>query len=169
MNIFATSICPTTSAKNLDDKRLIKMVLESAQLLSTAVFLNSNIIYNDIYKPTHLKHPCTIWASLNRNNWDWLFLHFQSLCQEYTFRFNKKHKTENLLSTLVQYDQYLIKNKQITPFPNCTKSKILQVDFTTIINPHDAYQQYLVVKWTHDQPKPRWTNTTPPSWFIIEL
>ena len=166
MNIFTTNICPIISAQNLDDKRLIKMVLESAQLLSSAIFLNSDIIYDDIYKPTHLKHPCTIWASLNSSNWDWLFSHFQALCQEYTYRFNKKHKTANLLVTLAQYTKCLTRTDNLTPFPNCTKSQILQVDFTTISNVHGAYQQYLVTKWINDRSKPHWTNRSPPSWFI---
>jgi hypothetical protein len=166
MNIFTTNICPIISARNLDDKRLIKMVLESAQLLSSAIFLNRDIIYDDIYKPTHLKHPCTIWTALNRANWNWLFFHFQALCQEYTYRFNKKHKTASLLVTLAQYTECLIKTDVITPFPNCTKSQTLQVDFTSISNVHDAYQQYLVAKWLNDKSKPHWTNSSPPSWFI---
>lgn len=166
MNIFATNICPIISAHNLDDKRLIKMVLESAQLLSTAIFLNSNIIHHDIYKPTHQKHPCTIWTSLNIANWDWLFVHFQSLCQEYTFRYNRKHKTEQLILTLARYSKYLPKSKKITPFPNCTKSQILLVDFTNITDIHEAYQKYLITKWRYDQIIPKWTNRSPPWWYI---
>lgn len=64
MNIFVTDISPIVSAQALDDKRVVKMILESAQLLSSAIFINSQSIYNDIYKPTHLKHPCTIWTSV---------------------------------------------------------------------------------------------------------
>ena len=165
MNIFATNICPITSAYNLDDKRLIKMVIESAQLLSTAIFLNSNIVHHDIYKPTHQKHPCTIWASLNRTNWDWLFEHFQSLCSEYTFRYNKKHKTAQLVLTLAEYSKYLPHSSKITPFPNCTKSKTLQVDFTNITDTHEAYQKYLTTKWQYDQVKPKWTNRSAPIWY----
>ena len=63
MNIFVTSNCPKLSAQALDNKRVVKMVLENAQLLSTAIFINSDIIYNRLYKPTHLKHLCTIWAA----------------------------------------------------------------------------------------------------------
>jgi hypothetical protein len=166
MNIFATNICPIISAINLDDKRLVKMILESAQLLSSAIYLNDNIIYKDIYKPTHLKHPCTIWASLNSKNWQWLFVHFHVLCQEYSFRFYKKHATERLLITLSHYEKCLTVSEQITPFSNCTKSKILQVDFTKITNVHEAYKQYLAVKWNNDKTKPKWTNREHPNWFV---
>ena len=63
MNIFVTSNCPKLSAQALDNKRVVKMVLETAQLLSTAIFINSTITYDNLYKPTHVKHPCTIWTT----------------------------------------------------------------------------------------------------------
>lgn len=60
-DIFVTDHCPRISAQALDNKRVVKMILETAQLLSTAIFINTNMAYDNIYKPTHLKHPCTIW------------------------------------------------------------------------------------------------------------
>jgi len=60
VNIFITDISPLISAQSLDDKRVVKMVLESAQLLSSAIFINTGFIYSDIYRPTHLHHPCTL-------------------------------------------------------------------------------------------------------------
>lgn len=89
MNIFVTSTCPKICAQVLDNKRVVKMVLETAQLLSTAIFINSDITYDNLYKPTHVKHPCTIWTTANIENWDWLFRHFIALCEEYS----KIHKT----------------------------------------------------------------------------
>jgi hypothetical protein len=65
MNIFVTSTCPKISAQALDNKRVVKMVLETAQLLSTPIFINnSDIKYDNIYKPTHVKHLCTILGSI---------------------------------------------------------------------------------------------------------
>ncbi|XVN42129.1 MAG: hypothetical protein RCG15_05480 [Candidatus Rickettsia vulgarisii] len=123
-------------------------------------------MYDDIYKPTHLKHPCTIWISLNSRNWDWLFLHFQALCEEYSFRFNKKHASEKLLFPLKRYSKHLVEDKEITPFPNCTKSKILNVDFITVADIYEAYQKYLIAKWNNDLLKPKWTNRHIPNWYI---
>ena len=68
MNIFVTNDCPIISAQALDNKRVVKMVLETAQLLSTAIFINSNVAYDNIYKATHIKHPCTIWAASTIGN-----------------------------------------------------------------------------------------------------
>ncbi|WP_341794884.1 pyrimidine dimer DNA glycosylase/endonuclease V [Rickettsia endosymbiont of Rhinocyllus conicus] len=164
MNIFVTDISPIVSAQALDDKRVVKMILESAQLLSSAIFINSQSIYNDIYKPTHLKHPCTIWTSVNIANWNWLFKHLEALCLEYKFRFNKLHKTEILLSTLPKYNYYL-PNGTITTFINYTRSKILNLDFTSVSNVCIAYQKYLSAKWYHDKIKPRWSKRNMPYWF----
>jgi hypothetical protein len=57
MNIFVTSICPIESVQALDNKRLIKMILESAQILSTAIWLNSKQSHSELYRATHIKHP----------------------------------------------------------------------------------------------------------------
>ncbi|MFV9876106.1 MAG: pyrimidine dimer DNA glycosylase/endonuclease V [Rickettsiales endosymbiont of Dermacentor nuttalli] len=165
MNIFVTDICPKLCAHNLDDKRLIKMIVESAQLLSTAIFINSNITYNELYKPTHIKHPCTIWSSLNKSNWIWLFQHLESLCVEYTYRFNNKiHKTSSLLEHLSKYSED-IPIGQMTPFVNCTKSKLLGIDFSDITSTQLAYRKYLQAKWNVDKRKPKWTSRNQPKWY----
>ncbi|UCM93089.1 pyrimidine dimer DNA glycosylase/endonuclease V [Candidatus Tisiphia endosymbiont of Melanophora roralis] len=168
MNIFITNICPILSAQALDNKRVLKMIVESAQLLSTAIFCNSQIVYPDIYKPTHLKHPCTIWASSNRNNWFWLSEHLIALCHEYTHRYHKKHKTQQLISNLLKYSSHLIDDNNMTPFVNCTKSDYLQIDFSNHSNTFKAYQQYLTVKWNNDIIKPKWTNRSIPKWYTQE-
>ena len=60
MNIFVTRDCSKLSAQALDNKRVVKMLLETAQLLSASIFINSAITYDNLYKPTHVTHPCTI-------------------------------------------------------------------------------------------------------------
>ncbi|AIL65446.1 hypothetical protein NOVO_05375 [Rickettsiales bacterium Ac37b] len=164
MNIFATDLCPKLCAHNLDDRRLIKMILESAQLLSTAIFINSNIKHNELYKPTHIKHPCTIWVSLNRSNWMWLYKHLEALCAEYTYRFNKTHKTSSLLIYLLKYAENLPIG-QATSFVNCTQSQLLGVDFRNIENTHLAYRKYLGAKWDADKKRPKWTRRGGPDWY----
>ena len=79
MNIFVTDPCPKISAQNLDNKRVVKMLLESAQLLSTAITLNGG---KGIYKPTHIHHPCTKWVAHSYQNWLWLFRHMCHLQDE---------------------------------------------------------------------------------------
>ena len=100
MNIFVTDPCPIQSARNLPDKHIVKMPLETCQMLS--------IIYSDWYygvgklyksdgtpyRTAHgafRNHPCTQWAAANQYNLAWLIRHGQALCAEYTARYNKQH------------------------------------------------------------------------------
>lgn len=162
MNIFVTDKSYEISAQNLDDKRVVKMILESAQLLSTAIFLNRGIQYENIYKPTHKNHPCSLWAALNISNWYWLYNHMVSLCQEYSFRYSKTHSSESLLLYLKMYSEY-IPQGYITNFVNCTRSKV--VDFRNIKDVYLAYKKYLTIKWDNDKLKPKWTERKPPNWY----
>ena len=148
MNIFATFQCPIQSAKYLDDKRVIKMILESAQLLSTAIFLNAS--NENPYKPTHRKHPCTIWSAKSRSNYEWLLEHFIALSNEYHIRYNKKHKCLELLLQLSNAKKY-ITNGPITTFANCTTNKEHNIDFRYIKDIHLAYRLYLAERWKHDK------------------
>lgn len=94
MNIFYFTNNIELNSKLLDDKRLVKMVLETTQLLSNSLFLNG---MKSPYKPTHLKHPCTVWASKSKSNWNWLKKYGLALCREYTRRYGKIHKCEPII------------------------------------------------------------------------
>ena len=100
MNIFVTDHCPIQSARNLPDKHIVKMPLETCQMLA--------IIYSDWYygigklhkkdgtpyRTAHgafRKHPCTIWAAENQYNLAWLIAHGYALCAEYHSRYDKVH------------------------------------------------------------------------------
>ena len=100
MNIFVTDPCPIQSARNLPDKHIVKMPLETCQMLS--------IIYSDWYygvgklyksdgtpyRTQHgafRKHPCTMWAAATPYNLAWLIRHGYALCHEYNLRYGKVH------------------------------------------------------------------------------
>jgi hypothetical protein len=144
MNVFATSTCPVASAQALDDKRVIKMVLESAQLLSNAIHLSGG---TGPYKPTHIKHPCTKWVQASSANYMWLVAHFTALCREYTLRYDKIHACERLLPKFID-GRSLIPYGVLTPHPNCTPYKDMPV--------HTAYQLTLADKWDNDKQQPTW-------------
>ena len=93
MNIFFSDQNPDLAAKNLDSKRVIKMVLESCQLLSNSMYERG---LESPYGPTHEHHPCSIAVQHNIANYDWLLAHFIALCSEYTLdrkstRLNSSH------------------------------------------------------------------------------
>jgi len=146
MNIFITSKCPKECAKFIDDKRVVKMCLETAQMLCTAV---NEMGGNAPYKSTHKNHPCNIWARLTRSNWLWLWNHGKALCKEYTYRYGKKHKCEDILDNIIQLSYY-IPIGVLTEFPNCAANKSLGISYkhleTTL-----AYKMYLKDRWASDK------------------
>lgn len=95
MNIFVLDENPIIAAQMHCDKHCVKMILETAQLLSTAVRLQS-IDYG--YSITHRNHPCSVWCRANRENFEWLKQLGLNLCQEYTFRYDKTHKSETIIA-----------------------------------------------------------------------
>mgnify|MGYP000411443597 CR=1 FL=1 len=156
MNIFASNDSPIVSASALDDKRVVKMVLETAQMVSAVAHR-----YGDKgpwYKPTHANHPCTLWAGECDGNLIWLTEHGLFLADEYTKRFDKRHKSTDLLfaGATFAYSGAMPQGKR-TEFANCTPYKDMPVT--------EAYRRYLADKWTADKRPPKWTLAEPPSWF----
>lgn len=155
MNIFATSQCPTQSAKFLDDKRCIKMCLESAQLLSTALRVHG---YKgaDVYRIAHLNHPSSKWTRATRGNYQWLLAHFKALCVEYTRRTGKTHASSKLLSVF-EANANLIPDGERLPFSNNARNLEKGVDYTIEPDVHLAYRKYLSDRWVSDKRPPAWS------------
>jgi len=90
MNIFYLDKCPKKAAQLQYNKHVVKMILESAQMLCTAHHVHGNP--DDVpYKQAHLNHPSTIWVRENSLHYDWLYEHFVALQGEYYKRYNKIH------------------------------------------------------------------------------
>lgn len=100
MNIFVLDRSPSKAATYACDKHVVKMILETAQLLCSA--------YPDAYKcgscgevpykKTHYNHPCSKWARASSDNYEWLLAHGDALCEEYTNRYGKHHKSGEVIS-----------------------------------------------------------------------
>jgi len=100
VNIFVLDANPVEAAKAHCNKHVVKMVLESAQLLSTAHHQHKSDVVNDVYKQTHINHPSAIWARSTSANYDWLLSHHIALLDEYTYRYWRGHATARLLPFL---------------------------------------------------------------------
>jgi len=159
MNIFVTDSCPVQSARNLPDKHIVKMPLETCQMLA--------IIYSDWYygvgklykqdgtpyRTEHgafRNHPCTQWAAANQYNLAWLILHGVALCDEYHQRYLPKVHTcyDVLCQAQVIYhdcfDELLTDAAaKVTDFTRAMPDNI-KSDFT--ITTTTAYQRYLNTK-----------------------
>ena len=95
MNIFYLHPDPVKAAQIQYNKHVVKMILESAQMLCTAhhCYGNAEQKLNVPYKQAHLNHPSTIWARKSRATYRWLYLHMMALGDEYTKRYGKTHLT----------------------------------------------------------------------------
>ena len=94
---------PDIAAQMMCDKHVVKMILESAQMLSTAHRVLDGDEYADrvgLYKMTHKNHPSSIWVEVLIENYDWLWAHMDALMKEYTYRYGKHHATERMIHDL---------------------------------------------------------------------
>lgn len=142
MNIFVTSNCPVECAKTLDNKRVVKMCLETAQMLCTTIKLKG---FATPYKMTHANHPCTKWVRSRQSNYNWTVRHFEALLAEYERRYKKKHACEGLK---LLFGLFVTEDSTVEEFVNCTPYPELPV--------FDAYKQLLSDKWKTDKRKPVW-------------
>lgn len=163
MNIFAIeqksngSIDWEKSAQSLDNLRVVKMILESCQLLSTA--LHKNGIEGARYKPTHLNHPSTIWTAESSANFENLILHTQAMLDEYTDRFKKVHACKSVLENNIipLYEE----NKHKFPSNVATPLRAAMPKEFVTSNIVESYQNYYVTK-----EKMRYPKNKVPGWFI---
>jgi hypothetical protein len=98
MNIFVLDSNPKIAAEQHCDKHVVKMLLETVQLLSTARVEHGE---SAPYKATHRKHPCTIWAAKSKENYSWLVALGMALAEEYTKRFGKSHLSGRRLLEII--------------------------------------------------------------------
>lgn len=141
MNIFVSDQCPIKSAHNLPNILVNKMIIESAQMLSTAHHSLDDIQVG--YKPTHHNHPSAVWCRSTSANYQWLYAHFKALCSEYTFRTGKIHKTSELLSVLDKLPCN-IKKAELEPFAMCMDDEYKRLG---IFDQTVAYREYLKAKF----------------------
>lgn len=161
MNIFATSGSPVECAKALDDSRVIKMALETAQILST-VARGLQPEWADecgLYKATHVRHPCVLWAGKSVANAGWLDQHGLALCDEYAFRFNRQHASRSVIIVASELIMPSLRTFPRTPFVNCTPHHDLEI--------HEAYRRTLIDKMTVR--KPSYTRRPPPDWLPVRV
>jgi len=188
MNIFILNEDPVLAAKDHCDKHVVKMILESAQMLSSAHWIGwkEKLLMNDVangmkqrqikqllkenvpqnkqpaYSMTHVNHPCTVWARETKTNYLWLCSHSKALCEEYTRRYGRRHKSEDVIDWLT---------KNIPPhLESCEKG---QTPFAQAMpdehkdeNPVTAYRNYYVEE---KMKIAKWNHSHTPGWFLERL
>lgn len=151
MNIFILDECPIKAAQYQNNKHVVKMILETAQMMSTAVILTGG---SAPYKATHKNHPCNVWARKTKANFNWLKHHGIALCREYTYRYNKVHKSEAVIRGLTDAT---IPEGEITPFA------LAMPDQYKSSNAVEAYRSYYNGEKASIS---KWTKREQPKWFV---
>jgi hypothetical protein len=179
MNIFYLHNDPKICAEMHNNSHCVKMILETAQLLSTAHRLldgNRKVIgvlasgkekwvmkFDDardelFYATTHMNHPSAIWCRQNNENYLWLACLLKELCAEYTFRYGKLHKCQVI--GLVDALQTAPKNIPIGEFSEPTPA---MPDIYKVVNDSiTSYRNYYNGAKTH---LAKWKNRSIPEWF----
>lgn len=181
MNIFYLHKDPETCAQMHNDKHVVKMILEYAQLLSTAhrfldgtlserlsksgrkqkVYLLADDRDSTLYAATHINHPSAKWVRHGEQNYRWLFSMWTHLLEEYTYRYSKQHSAERLMTTLARPPRNInMEEPYSAPWramPDEFKVDRSVPDYT--IESYRAYYLGAKVKMC------RWTNREMPEWF----
>jgi len=176
MNIFYLDESPNVSAQWLVDKHVVKMILETAQLLCTAHRVldgkqidsikngrkYKNYILEDfrddiLYKATHVNHPSSVWARESVENYLWLVEHFFALGDEYTHRYDKRHKSIIKLGLTVQNPPHGLRDWDMTKMP-CAMPEEYIVSDDPITNYREYYSKGKTDLHT-------WTNRDKPDWI----
>ena len=176
MNIFHVDSDPAIAAQSLVDRHVVKMSLESAQLLPTAHRFLDGDLYIDsstgrrikryklhdgredlLYKSTHAMHPSAVWCRESVENYLWLVDHFAALLNEYTYRYDKRHKCTDLLYTL-QSPPFNLKEYNSTTM-KCAMPEEYKISSDPVTNYRAYYKngKKHLFKFTKRQP-PEWIN-----------
>ena len=154
MNLFATDPDPVASARALADRHVVKMTLETAQILST-VLRAQGIADPALYRPTHIHHPCTVWAS-SPSGLAWTLAHGLALATEYARRFGKVHGSERVIRLAAEH---VPEAPPPEDFVACVPDDLCGLPV------HEAYRLTLARKYTAWGPAARWTRAERPGWL----
>lgn len=179
MNIFYLHNLTPICAQFHNDKHCVKMILEYAQLLSTAHRILDGEQYIDassgrkikrwqlkgsaaeslLYKATHINHPSAVWARDNKENYMWLAQLLDDLCKEYTHRYGRIHKceTDGLVRWLASYAPKNIANRPWTqPTPAMPDDCKVKGDSLA------SYRKYYIQNKRH---LAKWSKREVPEWY----
>jgi hypothetical protein len=161
MNIFAVRHCAEQAARDLPDKLICKMPLESAQMLCTAHRELSPHEYCEekgLYLTAFKNHPCTIWARTTHENYRWLLIHWITLCEQFYVRYGKQHKSWIDLWEGLKIFPMDISEGELTPF-----AQAMPDIYKNPKNHIAAYRNYMIAEkhyaaWDKGVAKPKWWN-----------
>jgi hypothetical protein len=157
MNIFYLDNNPTVCAQQHCNKHVVKMVVETSQLLSTAHRVLDDNVSSSIYKIAHKNHPSAIWCRTTSENYKWLYRLLVALLDEYECRYEKSHKCWSLIPHLV----HLPRNIQHGPF---SPPPLAMPDEYKVADTVESYRNYYRGAKSSFA---KWKNRPTPDWFML--
>jgi len=145
MNIYYLDSDPQTCAQYHADSHVCKMILETAQILCTALRINGLTGNCGLYAATHVHHPCVKWAANYQPNFAWLQQLGFYLCEEYTYRYGREHKSEAIIHRALSFVNSVSWPEEATiRFPQCMPA-VYKDEFDC----RSAYRNYYLGEKTH--------------------
>lgn len=157
MNIFFLDWDVEKNAQYHCDKHVVKMILETAQLLCGVHHMTEQVNDQVPYKLSHKNHPCAIWARESLTNYLYLGELGLELSREYTHRYGKKHKSQEII------EWCLINKPEIQDIGFTTPPKAMPDEYKTedVIESYRKY--YLGAKKTFLT----WKERQVPEWVTL--
>ncbi len=160
MNIFFLDKRPDDAAEMHCDKHCVKMILEYAQMLSTAHrVLDGEGVHPDLYKIAHKNHPSTIWTRSSKQHYDWLFRLFRMLSAEYSIRYSngkfKVHKSWDKLGKILETTPKNIEDNGWIDPPQCMPDSCKDDDVVRAYRNYYIQEKSSFAKWNYSM-KPKW-------------
>lgn len=175
MNIFVVDTDPVIAAESLADKHTNKMLVESVQMMVSALRRHGATDENvpltakgTPHRGGYANHPSTVWAGESSENFTWLFDHAVALYDEFKFRFNKDHACAIQLETILESVKF-IPEGGMTPVALCVGDNLHEQygkKFADIEEAVDIYREFYIIdkvhfaKWEKGRPAPTWWNIT---------
>lgn len=168
MNIFYLDSDAQQAARFLVDKHIVKMPLETVQLLSTAHRILDGtcktVIHNGrkkkqyalpspgldsaLYQATHVNHPSAVWSRQSTGNYDWLVSYLLAMCDEYTARYGKRFKfQESGLVDMLKNRPTNLNEGGFTPPPPAMPSQYISKDIIESYRRYYAGDKWRFAKW----------------------
>ena len=159
MNIFLLDTDTRKCAQYHCDKHVVKMILETAQLLCGVHHMTDQVTDQVPYKLSHKNHPCAIWSRESLSNYLYLCDLGLELCKEYTYRYGKRHKSQDVIEWCVT-NKPNICDKEVTE-PARAMPNEYKVDSVV-----ESYRNYYIGEKSKIAV---WKNRDIPEWFKMEL
>jgi hypothetical protein len=159
MNIFLLDTDTKKCAQYHCDKHVVKMILETAQLLCGVHHMTDQVTDQVPYKLSHKNHPCAIWSRESLSNYLYLCDLGLELCKEYTYRYGKRHKSQDVIEWCVT-NKPNICDKEFTE-PARAMPNEYKVDSVV-----ESYRNYYIGEKSKIAV---WKNREIPEWFKMQL